>query len=82
MVDESEDGQELMVRNRPFEDSNIDDANYREIMNIMAQERGVQRMNEINEFLNIRQRNKVRIRTKVSKKDVTFRENFPKDRAE
>jgi hypothetical protein len=36
----------------------------------------------VNELLNIRQRNKVRIKTKLSKKDVLFRENYPRDRAE
>lgn len=39
-------------------------------------------MNQFNELLNIRQRNKVRIRTKFSKKEVLFRENFPADRQE
>ena len=49
---------------------------------MMAHEIGIQRVNQFNEFLNVRQRNKVRIRTKMSKKEVTFRENFPVEKAE
>ena len=36
----------------------------------------------MNEILNVRQRNKVRIKTKFSKKEVLFRENFPTAKAE
>ena len=41
---------------------------------------GVQNLAQFNELLNIRQRNKVRIRTKFSKKEVLFRENYPADK--
>ena len=43
---------------------------------------GVQNLSQFNELLNIRQRNKVRIKTKFPKKEVLFREDYPRDRQE
>lgn len=43
---------------------------------------GEQGIRQIRELLNVRQRNKVRIKTDVAKRDVLFRENYPTNKAD
>ena len=75
--------EELMINNRPGSRASRS-SQYQQIVNLIRQENLIEAhgLRQFNEMLNVRQRNKVRIKTNVMKRDVLFRENYPLDKTE